>query len=161
MFRNAGGKLGLILKIMCIILMVGVLVLGILIAAEGRREEIIIGIIIALIGPVLVWIFSLYTIGMCDMMRDVYEIKRMMKNHPEFGKIYQRNYTSLMNQNNYADFDLNVSDNQNMFAYANMNGGFDNSVSETNSTGDLSCPGCGNKLNVGETFCGVCGRPVR
>lgn len=160
MFKNAGGKLGLILKILCCIEMLGVFAIGIICISENMEE---IGIPIMIAGPVLVWVFSLYLIGMCDMMRDVYQIKTMLKNSPEYGKyLYNRNMSANPMVNNIPS--SNSGNGNAVFSAVGDSFATDEQAQAYNYVpSDIPkfCPKCGMPaINPEQSFCSSCGATI-
>lgn len=79
MFRNAGKKMGIIIRIITIFNMILVLVagiVGIVSSINNYLENWVFPIIlIVLVLEFFNWLGSLFIIGFCDMMHDVHEIR--------------------------------------------------------------------------------------
>lgn len=77
MFENAGKKLSSTIKAITLISMIIVAIIGIVRAIEF--ESIAVFIVNSVVAPLVIWLFSLFTIGKLDMMADVHEIRSTLE----------------------------------------------------------------------------------
>lgn len=84
MFKNAGKKLSIFLKVKTIIEMILVLLVGLVGLAISAEQAGPIGMLLTLSGilvvEIYIWLFSLFLIGFCEMMADVYKIRNVVVN---------------------------------------------------------------------------------
>ncbi|MBE6846183.1 MAG: hypothetical protein E7508_10920 [Ruminococcus sp.] len=73
LFYDAGGKLSKLIKVVTVIGMILCVVWGLYIGIES--ESFVAFIIGGVVSPIVLWIGSLFTIGLLDMMSDVNQIK--------------------------------------------------------------------------------------
>lgn len=76
MFDNAGEKLSKILKVITIIQMITVVFSGI--ALGIKLESFGVFILMGGLGPLVIWVGSLFLIGFLDMMSDVNMVKNVI-----------------------------------------------------------------------------------
>lgn len=73
MFENAAEKLSKVIKVVTVLEMIACIILGIIFAtAEG---SFLVFVIVSVLGTVFIWVGSLFTIGLLDMMSDVNQIR--------------------------------------------------------------------------------------
>ncbi len=70
LFKNAGGKLSKVIKVITLLEMIAAVISGI-----GIGFESVLGLVIAVAGPLIIWFLSLFMIGFLDMMSDISKIK--------------------------------------------------------------------------------------
>lgn len=75
MFKNAGRKLGIIIRVWTVIcfIVVGLAVLGcsVVLAEETDGLSVLFGLLFLVFVEFFIWLGSLFMIGLCDMMSDV------------------------------------------------------------------------------------------
>lgn len=76
MFENAGEKLSKIIKFVTVLGMTACVILGITLGIE--KESFLTLILVSALGSVCIWISSLFTIALLDMMNDINNIKRLV-----------------------------------------------------------------------------------
>ena len=75
MFKNAGKRLGYVIKFITVFFMVIAGIAGIACIVGGRGIESLIILLVVLVLEFFLWVGSLFIIGMCDMMTDIHTIR--------------------------------------------------------------------------------------
>lgn len=108
MFKNAGKKLGTIIKVETIIIMVIVGIAGLFISAVLEDETgggiFLIGFFITLGIVLSIWVGALFMIGMCDMMADVKGIRGILShenNMVNLSKVQELRDKGLISEEEY------------------------------------------------------------